>query len=208
MTQIVSRVKWVMWIVAATGAAASAWLLLAWLAPPSRSLPPPTFTGVAQVGGAFVLTNQRGERVSDKDLFTGNVVLTFGWTYDPDLTPAALQVLAAALASTPAARRSARAAFVTLDPARDTPERLRAFLSAHDPTIVGLTGTDADIKDLASAYKLYWKRIDDASLQGGYSIDFASLYYVMGVGGNFLGVVPYTNDATELAEEIGKLLPR
>ena len=102
--------------------------------------------------------------------------------------------------------------FITLDPERDRPERLATYLAAipsplAGPTIVGLTGAAPHIKDLAAAYKLYWRRIEDPSLPGGYSIDFASHYYVMGAGGNFVGVVPHTTNATELAEELAKLVP-
>lgn len=173
----------------------------------TKELPAMTSFGVAEVGGPFDLINQRGERVSDRLVFSRASILIFGWTNDLDATPAALQVLKAAQASQPILR-ALQLVFVTLDPKRDTPERLSAYLASFDATMVGLTGTAAQIRDLAAAYKLYWRRFDDASLPGGYSVDFASLYYVMGAGGTFLGVVPYTTNVAELAEEIGKLLQK
>lgn len=174
----------------------------------SGTLSPTTVGGAAQVGAEFILTNQSGNRVASRDLLARGGIVTFGWTRDPDMTPAALQVLSAVLSSAAFAGRPMQALFVTLDPARDKPAELAAYLAAYHPTLVGLTGTETEIKDLAAAYKLYWKRIEDASLPGGYSIDFASLYYVMGAGGNFVGVVPYTTNVAELTEEIGKLLAR
>lgn len=170
------------------------------------SLPAIEIKGQAQVGGPFTAVDQTGRRVTEKDVLARGAIVTFGWSADPDMTPAALQVLAAAVSLPVLKDRAPQAIFVSLDPARDTPERLKPYLERFNPTFVGLTGGEAEIRNLASAYKLYWKRVDDASLPGGYGIDFASLYYVMGPGGNFIGFVPYTTNVAELAEELGKLL--
>ena len=172
----------------------------------SGSLPDVEITGQAQVGGPFTAIDQTGRRVTDRDVLARGAIMTFGWSADPDMTPAALQVLAGAVALPLLKDRAPPPVFVSLDPVRDTPERLKPYLERFHPTFVGLTGSEAEIRNLASAYKLYWKRVDDASMPGGYGIDFASLYYVMGPGGNLMGVVPYTSNVTELAEEIGKLL--
>lgn len=171
----------------------------------SGSLPTVEISGVAQIGGPFELTNHAGKRINDKELLRDGGIITFGWSRDPDMTPALLQMLSAALQSPAIGDTKPAAMFVTLDPAHDRPEQLSGYLKSFDPTLVGLTGSAVEINDLASAYKLYWKRIADDTLPGGYSIDFAALYYVMGPGGNFLGVVPYTTEVTELAKEIGIL---
>lgn len=173
---------------------------------------PVTSSGIARVGGSFSLTEHTGKTVTDADFSTHPKIIYFGWTRDPDLTPAALQVLIAALGRRPQGATPIQPLFITLDPERDLPERLSTYLAAipspiAGPTIVGLTGAAPHIKDLAAAYKLYWKRIEDPSLPGGYSIDFASLYYVMGAGGKFVGVVPHTTNTAELAEELAKLVP-
>jgi cytochrome oxidase Cu insertion factor (SCO1/SenC/PrrC family) len=65
-----------------------------------------------------------------------------------------------------------------------------------------LIGTPDQTQALARAYKLYFRRIPDASLPSGYSIDQASLYYVMGSDGGFRGLVPHTTDSAALAAEI------
>lgn len=206
MTKVV-RLRLVLWVLATVAAVVAVYLVTR---PPlvSGSLPGMEISGVAQVGGPFDLTDQSGNRIKDKDLLRNGGVITFGWTGDPDLTPALLQVLSAALSLNTFGDRKPAAVFVTLDPERDRPERLSDYLKAFHPTLVGLTGSPTEINNLASAYKLYWKRIADGALPGGYSIDFAALYYVMGPGGVFLGVVPYTTEVVELAKEIGILLKR
>jgi protein SCO1/2 len=172
----------------------------------TSAAPPVVTSGVATVGRPFKLIDQYGKTVSSESFRGRAQVIYFGWSNDPDLTPAALQILTAALASKALAGRRLQPIFITLDPQQDQPGRLARFLGAYHPTLVGLTGTESEIIDLASAYKLYWKRIVDASLPQGYSIDFASHYYVTGASGDLLGVVPHTTNAMELAEEIDKML--
>jgi protein SCO1/2 len=163
--------------------------------------------GDSRVGGPFALTDQTGRAVTDQDLRGRPFILYFGWTHDPDLTPAALQVLGAALADVGRGGGAApRVVFATLDPDRDAPSAVATFLAKHANGATGLTGSDAQIAALASAYKLYWKRIPESSLPAGYSIDHASQYYVMGEDGAFLGHIPHTTERAELAREIKRLL--
>lgn len=198
------RLRVVLWALAVIAAGLAIFQLTR---PPltSGSLPTVEVSGAAQVGGPFELTTHSGKRIQDKELLGDGGIITFGWSRDPDMTPALLQMLSAALESPAIGDKKPAVLFVTLDPAHDRPEQLAGYLKAFHPTLVGLTGSAVEINDLASAYKLYWKRIADDTLPGGYSIDFAALYYVMGPGGRFLGVVPYTTEVTELAKEIGIL---
>lgn len=220
LAALAARLRWVLWALVALAISSASVAYLLRLTQ-DRSLPPAVATGTAQIGGPFSLVDQTGKIVTQQSLVGYTSVIFFGWTHDPDQTPAALQVLTTVLGKRSKAASAIRPVFVTLDPDRDNPARLSTYLSAVLPpagqtsvgqtsageTIVGLTGNSDQIKDLASAYKLYWKRIDDASLPSGYSIDFAPLYYVMGAGGNFLGAVPYTTNAAELAQEIARLVP-
>jgi cytochrome oxidase Cu insertion factor (SCO1/SenC/PrrC family) len=169
--------------------------------------PPPTGlqSGQADVGGPFTLTTHLGRVVSEADFRGGALVIYFGWTRDPDLTPAALQVLAAALAKLGPKSDAITSVFISLDPEHDKTEILKGFVQNFDPRLLGLSGSIDQIAALTRAYKLYSKRIADASLPGGYSIDHASLYYVMGSDGGFRGVVPHTTDSAALAAEILKL---
>jgi cytochrome oxidase Cu insertion factor (SCO1/SenC/PrrC family) len=162
-------------------------------------------TGIAAIGGPFALVNPRGQTVTDRDFHGRSIIVYFGWTRDPDLTPAALQVLTAALTELGRKSEMIVPVFISLDPEHDKGAVLQAFLQPLHPRLVGLTGTDAATRALTEAYKLYQKRIPDASLPGGYSIDHASLYYVMGSDGVFRGLVPYLTDSAVLAKEILRL---
>jgi protein SCO1 len=163
--------------------------------------PQPTIleTGQAAVGGNFTLTDHKGQRRTERDFFGQNMIVYFGWTRDPDLTPAALQVLKAALAQR---RLSIQPIFISLDPGHDTPSVLATFVERITPGLVGLTGDPEQITAITQAYKFYYKTIEDQTLPGRYSIDHASLYYVMGPDGQFLAAVPYTTDAAALAHDL------
>jgi protein SCO1 len=163
-------------------------------------------TGVANVGGPFQLTDQAGRTVTDRELIGRPFVVYFGWRLDPDLTPAALQVLAAALGQLQPKSEPPRAVFVSLDVARDSVADLSTFINGFKGEWLALRGDEAAIAAMARAYKLYFKRLPDAALPGGYSIDHASLYYVMGRDGAFLGAVPHTTDVVELKTALATLL--
>jgi protein SCO1 len=163
-------------------------------------------TGTAAVGGAFRLIDQTGRTVTDRDFLGKNLVIHFGWRLDPDLTPAALQVLAASLDKIGRKTETVVPLFVSIDAERDNAQNLKDFIASIDGRISALSGSAEAISALAKAYKLYFKRLPDAQLPGGYSIDHASLYYVMGTDGGFLGVVPHTTDSAALAQEITRLL--
>jgi cytochrome oxidase Cu insertion factor (SCO1/SenC/PrrC family) len=165
-----------------------------------------TTTGVANVGGPFQLTDQTGRTVTERDLIGRPFVVYFGWRLDPDLTPAALQVLAAALAQLQPKSELPRAVFVSLDGARDQVADLAVFINGFKGDWLALRGDEAATVAMARAYKLYFKRLPDAALPGGYSIDQASLYYVMGRDGAFLGAVPHTTDVVELKTALAALL--
>lgn len=162
-------------------------------------------TGVADVGGAFDLIDHTGQAVTAATFLGRPIVVYFGWSHDPDLTPAALQVLRAALQDARLARTPLQPVFITVDPARDTPARLASFAEMFDVRLVALTGSTNALAQVSRAYKHYAKRIADQALPGGYGFDHASLYYVMGADGRFRGIVPHTTDAAELATELLRL---
>ena len=133
----------------ALGAAA---LLLAAAAgaPAEGEVPPPTgFNGVALVtplekpAGTF--TTMHGTDYDLRAETRGQLTLLFfGYTHCPDVCPVHMANLAAVLRQAePEVRSRVKVVFVTTDPARDTPERLRTWLGAFDPTFVGLVGPDS-----------------------------------------------------------------
>jgi protein SCO1 len=109
----------------------------------------------------------------------GEIVLVyFGYTHCPDVCPATLNLLDAVSESLGADRRRVEQVFVTLDPRRDTPDLLRAYLSNFDPVPVGLTGSPEAVAAAARAWGVTWR----PSESGAY-IDHTSLVAVIGPDG-------------------------
>jgi cytochrome oxidase Cu insertion factor (SCO1/SenC/PrrC family) len=111
--------------------------------------------GGAAIGGPFSLYNQQGKPVTEKSWPGHYKLVFFGYTHCPDTCPATLQKLTAVMQNLDPKGEKIVPLFVTVDPARDTAKVLSDYLSHFSPTIVGLTGTDAQIKGMEETYKVY-----------------------------------------------------
>lgn len=114
-----------------------------------------------QIGGPFTLVNEAGETVTDKDVITEPSLVYFGYTFCPDVCP--LDVARNAIAVDILADEgvSVTPVFITIDPARDTPEILTQFTDNFSEKMIGLTGTDAQIAQAAKAYRTTYAKLDD-----------------------------------------------
>jgi protein SCO1/2 len=133
------------------------------------------------IGGPFTLTNQDGRRVTDKDFAGRFMLIYFGYTFCPDVCPTELNTMALALDKL-GTRVRIVPVFITIDPARDTPEALKAYLASFGSDFVGLTGSDDDIAAVAKAYRVYYKKAEGAD-DGAYLMDHTSLLYLVGPDG-------------------------
>jgi protein SCO1/2 len=162
--------------------------------------------GQALVGGPFTLTDHTGKRVTDQDFRGRDMLVFFGFTFCPDVCPSALQVVAAALDKLgPKADRFVPV-FITLDPDRDGPKELAAYVQSFHPRLVGLTGTPAEIEAVAKAYRVYFRKTEDPKSTAGYTIDHTSLIYVMGRDGAYRTHFAHTTNADVMADRLAKLL--
>ena len=140
--------------------------------------------GIAGIGGAFGLTDHRGNRV-DETTFRGKVrLLFFGFTHCPDVCPTALSLISDLLDRLGADAATIQPLFVTVDPERDTAEVLARYVDAFHPSIIGLTGTLAEIEGIAKAFRVYFKKVPSSSALG-YTMDHTATIYVLDRGGAF-----------------------
>ena len=168
--------------------------------------PGPGGSGVALVGGPFSLTDHTGKRVTEKDFLGKYPLIFFGYTYCPDICPTELQVMSAALDQMGTRGEAIQPVFITIDPERDTPEVLKAYVENFHPRLVGLTGTAEEIAAVAKAYRAYYSKASGAA--GDYLMDHSSILYLMGPDGKFLKHFTYTTDAKALAVELDAALSR
>ncbi|EXI67865.1 MAG: BsSco [Candidatus Accumulibacter sp. SK-11] len=149
-------------------------------------LPPAT----APVGGDFVLQGPQGP-VALAD-YRGKVVLIyFGYTWCPDVCPTSLSLLAQAIADLePAERERVQAIFISVDPERDTPARLKEYAPFFHPTLIGLSGSREQVAAVATAYGSSYQK-QPANAEGNYAVDHSSATYVVDPQGRLAGSLPH-----------------
>jgi cytochrome oxidase Cu insertion factor (SCO1/SenC/PrrC family) len=142
-------------------------------------------TGTAQIGGPFTLVDQNGSRRSSADFRGRFMLIYFGYSYCPDVCPTTLSLMSDALDKLGPSSDAVVPIFITIDPERDSPARLKAYLASFGPRFVGLTGDLEAIKKVAALYRVYLKK---EPLKGGnYAMDHSSVIYLMGRDGKFVG---------------------
>jgi len=107
----------------------------------------------------FALTDQNGQIFRLSQERGHAVALFFGYTHCPDVCPATLARLAAARASLGKDRNDIRVVFVTVDPRRDTPQRMKTYLATFDPSFVGVTGTERQLAPVYRAYHVWYQEL-------------------------------------------------
>jgi protein SCO1/2 len=189
-------------------AAAIAGLALFWnpappaKAPPHAALPP----GTAPAGGDFTLQSSAGP-VSLKDYRGKVVLLYFGYTYCPDICPTSLTATAQALTRLlPAELAQVQTIFVSVAPERDTPARLKDYAAFFHPSMIGVTGSPAEIAEVARRYGASYARQQLAGVSN-YVVDHSALTYVVAPDGALAGNLPHVAPPDQVIAAIRKLLP-
>jgi protein SCO1/2 len=175
------------------------WTLLFWN-------PETTPTAPAQPsGGDFTLQSLNGP-VSLED-FRGKVVLLyFGYTSCPDVCPTSLTLMRIALSQlSDEELAQVQGIFISVDPQRDTPERLAEYSTHFHPNISGITGTPEQVAEVAQRYGAIYQRAEgDTAL--GYSVDHSSVTYVINQQGKLISTLPHGTMPTIILQEIHRLL--
>lgn len=145
----------------------------------------PPITQASAVGGAFALVNQDGRAVTEQDFKGKPTLVFFGFTNCPDVCPTTLFEVSEVLRALGPDADKVRAAFITVDPERDTPQKLKDYLSSFDPHLTALTGDPEAVARAAKAYKVYWKKVPTEG--GNYTMDHTAMVYLMDKDGRFVG---------------------
>ena len=160
---------------------------------PGQPVPPQGAT----IGGPFTLTSMDGQTVHDTDYRGKYMLIYFGYTYCPDMCPTGLQGVAHILDQLGPDAAKVAALFITIDPTRDTPEKMKEYSMSFHPQIVGLTGTPQQIADVAKAYQTYYAKGEKVD-ENDYLMDHSSLIYVMDDQGKFVGAFDETADPLKI----------
>ncbi|WP_306015107.1 SCO family protein [Oceanicaulis sp. MMSF_3324] len=209
-----NRPIWLFPVIAAV-LAGLAGALLIWLSgasgPSSTSsgAAPVRMSGEADIGGPFTLVDHTGRTVTEETFEGRPTLIYFGFTYCPDICPTSLQVMAAALDRLPAEQAAQyQPLLITVDPERDTPEALASYVDspAFPENLLGLTGSEEQIRDAARAYRVYYRRVEDDGTLAEYTMDHSSLIYLMGRNGEFVEVFPHQATPDQIASRLQQFL--
>jgi len=116
--------------------------------------------GSGQIGGPFTLVDENGATVTDEDVLDVPSLIYFGYTYCPDVCPLDSARNAEAVALLDERGYDIQPIFISIDPERDTPQLLKEFTDYLHPDMLGLTGTQEQVKAASQAYRTYFKKQD------------------------------------------------
>jgi len=155
---------------------------------------------------AFELTDESGNRVHAKDYRGRIVMLFFGYTHCPDYCPTTLSKLARVLDKLPdPMREDVRILFVSVDPKRDSPKNLAIYADNFAPEVIGLTGTEDELRDLAKRYRTTFS-YGEPNERGNYTVSHGLAVYVFDRQGNATLMVLDDQSIEQIADDLRRLL--
>jgi protein SCO1/2 len=172
-----------------------------WLVAPRG--PGPIAPATGAIGGSFELVNQDGRTVSAQDLKGRPFLVFFGFTHCPDVCPTTLFEVSEVLRALGPDADKVNALFVTVDPERDTPDKLKDYLSSFDSHLTGLTGSSEAIAAMTKSYRVYVKKVPQAD---GYTMDHTAIVYLMDKEGRFVAPFSLKRRPADAAADLRKYL--
>ena len=157
------------------------------------------------LGGPFTLTDTDGKQVTDKDFSGKYLLIEFGYTFCPDMCPTGLQSISHALKDIGDEAGKVQPLFISIDPARDTPEKLKDFVASFGPNIIALRGNEAQTLQVTKDYEVYFTKRESEDGPDAYELDHSSLIYLMGPDGKYVTSFPDDADPLDIANTLRKI---
>ncbi len=161
----------------------------------------------AEIGGPFELVDSDGRTVRWSDFDGRYRMVYFGYAYCPDICPYDVQRMmkgyAAFKQANPELAAQVQPIFITIDPARDTPEKIGQFTAAFSADLLGLTGSAEQVDQAAKAFAVYYAKGEDAG-NDSYLMDHSRAGYLMGRQGEPIALLPVETSKEAVAAELEK----
>ena len=185
-------------VIVAAGAALLEWLVLR---DPGTTKAPSGIIASVEIGGPFTLTDHTGKQVTEEDYLGNFTLLFFGYTFCPDVCPTELGDIAVALDELGSDAVGVTPLMISIDPERDTPEVLAEYVPLFHERLIGLTGTPQQIKQVADAYRIFYRRVEDPNYTY-YLMDHTSFVYLLDPQGRVASLFRYGTPPDEMASII------
>jgi len=158
-------------------------------------------------GGRFMLQAQNGQVVTDQDFRGRYMLITFGYTWCPDICPTALSTMSQAMDELGRQAEQVALVFVSVDPKRDTPARLRDYIEHFHKNFYALTGPKPLVDKAAERYKVVYQVVPAADGDPeAYTIDHTASVYLIGPDGRFRIKFTYNIDPEIMAKRIREII--
>lgn len=181
----------------------------------AQAASPPPLPFEKLFGGAFSLVDHDGRQRTDRDFHGKFLLIYFYYTYCPSICPTNLSHMADALKRFGPAGKRVQPVFTTTDPGRDTPMQIHDYVKKFDDRFIGLTGTEAQIRDVTRKYGVHRRKVrdPDAEFDGSndkdtYLVDHSSITHLVGPDGKFVTLFPHDTTGDVMAQRMRKYLDR
>ena len=158
------------------------------------------------IGGPFALLDQKRRPFTEKDLEGRPTALFFGYTFCPDVCPTTLLEATTWMKELGAESDRLRVVFVSVDPDRDTPEKLGPYMASFDERFVGLSGSREETDRIVKAYRVFARKVEGAG--GDYTMDHTAAVYLLDTEGRFVGVINFQEPTDKAMVKIRQLLAK
>lgn len=152
------------------------------------------------IGGSFKLIDQNGNTITDQDLKGKPFLVFFGFTHCPDVCPTTLFEVSEVLRALGSDADKTGALFITVDPERDTAQKMKDYLSSFDPRLRGVTGDADSIAAVEKAYRVYARKIPTGN--GEYTMDHTAAVYLMDKDGRFVTLFSVKRNPQDAAADL------
>lgn len=157
---------------------------------------------------AFNLTNENGQAVSEDDYAGKTTLLFFGYTHCPDVCPTTLARLTSIIRGLDKGlREHIQVLFVSVDPARDTPQALASYTNAFGPEVIGLTGDKAQMEDITNRFRITYS-YDEPDKDGNYTVTHSGVVFAFDSQGKPAFMVIQSDPTSDVKADITHLIKR
>jgi len=177
-----------------------------------QAMPPPEAPAEEPVAASgitvrYMLQNHLGRVITDQEYLGKYQFITFGYTHCPDVCPTTLAEMAQVLNRLGDKAERIQPLFVTVDPERDTPQRLAQYVAYFHPSIVGLTGTPELVEHAAKNFRVRFEKVRDPQAPPDeYWMDHSAGIFLLGPNEEFLEKFPYATSVDDMVKRLEELI--
>jgi len=154
---------------------------------------------------AFELTDENNNQVTAKNYLGSTVAIFFGFTSCPEVCPTTMHQLSSVLNKIGEPAKSVKILFISVDPSRDTPEKLKLYTETFGPSFIGLRGEDAVIKEMTKRYRVTFG-YGDKDVEGNYEVSHSGAVFIFDKKGNARLLATQSTPAEDILSDLTTLL--